>query len=126
MLRSVLTALLAPAIVSAAPAAQPVQCEPAPPVVQRPNLAANSTYTNDGEPPRRFSAPPKASMKIAFGRENIDALCGRPPCGFVFEGCVRGDTIALPDPFTTDSATFARITRHELAHVHGWPETHGD
>jgi hypothetical protein len=125
MLRSVLTALLAPAIVSAAPAAQPVQCEPAPPVLQTPGMAANSTYVSDSEPPQRFAHVPAAELRVRFGQGSIDAICGVPPCGKVFLGCQQGAVIVLPDPFRMSDAEFSRIVRHELGHRNGWPATHG-
>jgi hypothetical protein len=120
-----LIALAALATVSASPPPQPI-CQPAPVVIQTPQMPANSTYVSDGEPPLRFSHAPDHPLIIGFGQENIDALCGRPPCGKKFLGCTRGDQMALPDPFTTDSMTFGRIVRHELAHVNGWPASHGD
>jgi hypothetical protein len=122
-----LVALAALFIVSAAPppAAPPATCQPAPVIVQTPQMPANSTYVSDGEPPLRYSHPPTHPIIIGFGQANIDNLCGRPPCGKIFLGCTRGDQMALPDPFTTDSLTFARIVRHELSHVNGWPATHG-
>jgi hypothetical protein len=125
MLRSALYAVAAVPLISAAPPPAPT-CEPAPVVIQTPTTAANSTYTSDGEPPKRFAMPPDKPVKVAFGGAAIDETCGRPPCNMIFEGCVRGGIVVLPDPFTTDSATFARIVRHELAHVRGWPASHGD
>jgi hypothetical protein len=98
-------------------------CKPAPVVVQGPGMAPNSTFTNDGEPPVRFSYAPKQTMKVALGQENIDRICGVPPCGLRFEGCTRGDVVALPDPW---DASFGRIARHEFAHINGWPATHGE
>lgn len=99
-------------------------CQAAPPAPVGPAFAPNSTYTSDGEPPKRFSVSPKGFVKVAFGQENIDRYCGHPPCMKVFLGCNRGDLIVLPDPYT--SGEFARVTRHELAHFAGWPATHGD
>lgn len=113
--------ILAPLLVSATQPAE--QCS-APVAVPKTVTTPNATYYSDGEPPARFSHPPATPLKIVFGRDQIDALCGRPPCGKVFLGCQRGDMLALPDPFKDPE--FAKITRHELAHVNGWPETHGD
>lgn len=119
-----LIALVSLATVSASPVTRP-QCQPAPVVVQTSRIAPNSTYVDDGEPPARFSHVPSRPLLVGFGQKSIDELCGVPPCGLVFEGCTDGDRMALPNPFTTDSATFARIARHELAHHAGWPATHG-
>lgn len=88
--------------------------------------APSSTYYTDVEPPARFAHVPPQSLTISFGQDAIARLCGRPPCGMIFLGCTRGNEMALPDPFTTDSQTFARIVRHELGHVAGWPATHGE
>lgn len=97
------------------------QCEapvPVPSTVTTPN----ASYYNDGEPPKRFAHAPSGEYRVTFGQDAIDKLCGKPPCGYVFEGCVHGDQVALPDPF---SPNFARITRHEMGHLNGWPDTHG-
>lgn len=122
-IRALALAGVASLSVSAAPVKQ---CEPAPVVAPTPGLASNSTYTNDGEPPKRFSKVPAGFVKVRIGQAAIDEFCGRPPCGLVFKGCIRDDTIILPDPYTMDSREFARITRHEFAHFAGWPATHGD
>lgn len=123
-LKAALVALVAFPLVSAAPV--PKTCEPVRFVKMAPGLPANSSYVNDGEPPARYRSPPKGQFKVTFGQAGIDEFCGRPPCGMRFLGCARGDRIALGDPFTTDGAEFARIARHELAHLNGWPSTHGD
>lgn len=107
-IRALALAGVASLSVSAAPVKQ---CEPAPVVAPTPGLASNSTYTNDGEPPKRFSGPPTRTMQIRFGQAYIDQLCGRPPCGYVFKGCARGDQMAVPDPFATDSR---RLTVTEI------------
>lgn len=119
-------ALLALLALGAAPAPAPSQCQPAPIVVPSPSLAPNSTYVSDGEPPERFGGVPSKPVTVEFGQASIDMLCGIPPCGMVFLGCTRGNTMALPDPFTVSSEQFAKIVRHELAHINGWPATHGD
>jgi hypothetical protein len=102
------------------------QCEPARVVVQTPTMAPNSTYTSDAEPPERYRGMPKGFLQVYLGQANIDAICGQPPCNKHFEGCVRGSKIALLDPFTTKDADWMRVFRHELGHMNGWPETHGD
>lgn len=106
-----------------APAAPPRQCEPARDIVQTPDLAPNSTLFNDGEPPARFLTAPKGHVQVMFGQESIDRICGVPPCDKIFLGCVRGSVIVLPDPSHKD---LAKIIRHEIAHLNGWPRTHGD
>lgn len=123
MLRSLVLAAMVLPLRDAPP--PPPQCEPPQIVAPAPNLPANSTYTSDAEPPKRFRVAPRGFIKMRFGQAEIDDLCGRPPCGFVFEGCQRGDEIALPDPFSVPDEQFARIARHELAHHSGWPRSHG-
>lgn len=118
-------ALVALVTASASPPPAPT-CQPAPIVVQAPGVALNSTFVSDGEPPMRFRHLPTHAVIVAFGQTEIDALCGVPPCQKIFLGCIRGDQMALPDPYTTDSETFARVVRHELSHVNGWPASHGD
>ena len=95
---------------------------PVPPGVTTPN----STYYSDSEPPARFAHVPAVTLRIRFGARAIERLCGKPPCDMEFLGCTDGENMALPNPYTTDSAQFAKIVRHELGHVNGWPETHGD
>ena len=80
-------------------AAEPAQkrCEPAPviaPAVAA-KLPSNSSYISDAEPPARFLTPLKGYVKVYFGREAINEQCGVPPCGKIFLGCRRGDTIVL-------------------------------
>jgi hypothetical protein len=122
MLRSLLAAPMFAALLSA-PSAQ--TCQPAPVVVLGPGMALNSTYVNDGEPPKRFAHVPSGEVRIRFGQANLDAICGVPPCGLVFEGCTHGNLVVLPDPYKVNNEQFARIARHELAHVAGWPASHG-
>lgn len=111
-----------------APAAAPAPSSTCEPVVAVPKTvtAPNSTYYADGLPPKRFSHSPAQKLTFMFGQDAINSFCGKPACGYFFEGCTDGKTIALPDPFTTDPQTFSRLLRHELAHINGWPDTHGD
>lgn len=116
----------APSLPPAAAKAPPEKCQPAPQIHQTVGLAPHSTFVSEDEPPKRFAYSPNHVLKVAFGQANIDAICGRPPCDKIFLGCTRGDVIVLLDPFKADSLQFAKITRHEIAHVNGWPDTHGD
>lgn len=116
--------LLAPLLISATEPSAP-QCS-APVAVPSTVTTPHATYYNDGEPPARFAHAPTGTLKVRFGQAAIDELCGRPPCGLRFLGCVHGDEVALLDPFTISSEDFAKLVRHELAHLSGWPDTHGD
>lgn len=127
--------LLVAAALSAAPAparapapANPRVCQPLPVVKVVPGLAANSSYATSvtTEPPVRFRGNPRVPLIFYFGREHIDRLCGVPPCHYVFRGCVRGRKVVLLNPFETSDADVARFLRHEIAHINGWPPTHGD
>jgi hypothetical protein len=111
--------------VTASSAKSDAACEPPRALPPSPNLAPNSTYTSDSEPPRKYRGAPSKVIRIQFGQDAIDELCGRP-CGGHFEGCVRGDQLAILDPFKISDEAFGRLMRHELAHENGWPETHGD
>lgn len=125
MLLRIACATLALVNVSAT-APPPVVCDPPRAVKPMPNLAPNSTYVSDAEPPARFRGIPHRPLTIEYGAEAIARFCGRPPCRKRFLGCARGDRIAIIDPFTEDSQLFAKIMRHEMAHLNGWPATHGD
>lgn len=129
MLRLLKALALPVAAISLVSASSPPQlaaeagCEaprPVPVTVTTPN----ATFYTDVEPPTRFAHAPKGSYTVMFGVDAIDKQCGRPPCGMHFLGCRRGNLIVLPDPFSAPN--FAQITRHELGHVNGWPDTHGD
>jgi len=126
LLRGLVAASLLASNTPATPQTAPVTACPAPVPVPATVTAPNSTYYSNGAPPERFRHGPQITLKIQFGREAIDKLCGKPPCNMFFAACTRGDQMALPDPFTTDPAVFAHVLQHELGHVNGWPATHGD
>jgi hypothetical protein len=123
-MRKLLLAILIAQPVASVPKTLPAQCS-VPVAVPQTASAPGSTYYNDGEPPKRFARVPKGAVSVRFGQASIDAVCGVPPCGYVFEGCTDGKVMALPDPFKVSDAQFARIARHELGHISGWPATHG-
>lgn len=119
-------ALLLTPLIATAPA--PVEQCSKPIPVPAPVLAAvpNSTYYTDVEPPKRFAHVPKGQLRVTFGNAGIDDLCGRPPCGMIYEGCTDGNRMALPDPFKMSDKDFGRIVRHEIGHKNGWAASHGD
>jgi hypothetical protein len=104
---------------------QTVQKCAAPIPVPQTVTTPNSTYYSNGEPPARFAHIPNVVLHIRYGQQAINDLCGRPPCGMMFLGCTSGTNMALPDPFSMDGEQFARIVRHEIGHLNGWPATHG-
>lgn len=126
MLKLLFAASLALApLASSATEPKTPQCSP-PVAVPKSVTTPNATYYNDGEPPARFAHAPTGTLKVQFGQAAIDRVCGPPPCGMRFLGCARGDDVVLLDPFTMQGDDFAKLVRHELAHLSGWPATHGD
>lgn len=87
-------------------------------------LAPNSTLISSGIPPVRFRGDNVAAV---FFVDDVTKLCGRAKPGFVILACAQGNQIAMPNPCAyAASERYARIMCHELAHVSGWPATHGD
>lgn len=86
--------------------------------------AIPTTFLYDGMPPERFQE--SAELHIKFVPEpNSPGACGIASKG-VFEACVRGNTVYLPNPCPMgNTERFARLTCHEMAHVNGWPADHG-
>ena len=100
-------------LVSAAAIAE----EPAPPVSA---VAIPTTEFYAGMPPTRFQRT--RMMNVSFGTL---ARCGTPAHG-VFVGCIRSGLVHMPDPCDFGDEFFARTLCHEMAHLNGWPGTHGE
>lgn len=83
-----------------------------------------TTLVYDGMPPDRFQQ--SAEVRVKFVPEpNSEGACGISSRG-IFEACVRGHTVYLPNPCPLgNTERFARLTCHEMAHVNGWPADHG-
>lgn len=91
-------------------------------------VAPNSSYVSEAAPPLRFRGDARTIIQFAPPDE-VDRLCsgGRPVCGFRFSACRRGNQLIMPNPCGPAMAEpFAKLLCHELAHVNGWPATHGD
>lgn len=91
------------------PAAAPVSADPYP-----------ITDIFAGMPPPRLMG--NRAMTVSFGTLSH---CGKPPPGKRFVGCVRGPLVHMGNPCEFGHEQFARIMCHEMAHVNGWPRTHG-
>jgi hypothetical protein len=85
---------------------------------------ASATYpitdTFDGMPPPRLRAPMQMTV-----RTGAVAECGDAGPSRVFEACVRGTTVFVPNPCDYPTEKFAILLCHEQAHLQGWPAEHG-
>lgn len=111
------------------------QCQPATPwPVIAAGAPANSTYEAAGKPiPVRYREPVAGWVKMRFlSAADVNRRCagGVPVCGRVFEACVRDGELIMPnpcdDPAGPSGQGYSGTLCHELAHINGWPETHGD
>lgn len=103
----------------------PVEKVPQPPVAV---VAPNSTYYSNGSPPERFRTGVK--FVVVFGTaDEVHATCAAAalpvPCGSRYGGCVIGSTVHVPNPCER-TGDYADLLCHELAHVNGWPASHGN
>lgn len=106
------------------------QCVPVEQVVLPPPtvVAANSTYYTNGAPPERY----RGDTKVVFqfdSRDEVHAICAAValpvPCGSRYGACVIGNVVHVPNP-CSEVSEYAATLCHELAHVNGWPASHGD
>ena len=136
MLRSLLMAALlsscAPPPVPVRDAGQPVaspQCRnPGPDPVIPKTAPPNSTYLTDVAPPLRYRAPVSAVNIDFMSKAEADRVCagGVRVCGRIFYACASGRHLNMPNPCDypmTDD--YAKLLCHELAHINGWPASHG-
>lgn len=86
----------------------------------------NSSYTNSGMPPTRYQGNTSVTIEFASPDE-VNRRCagGVPVCGFRFYACRRGDKLIMPNPCPSGQA-YSSLLCHEIAHMNGWPATHGD
>lgn len=94
-------------------------------------LAPNATYWTDALPPERYAVEGFAT--IAFlTPENVTKACGiEAPAGMRVMACTKRfegrALIIMPLPNEAGkSEYYARLMAHEIAHLKGWPATHGD
>lgn len=83
-----------------------------------------TTLIYDGMPPDRFQQSAEMHVKIV-PEPNSKGACGLASQG-IFEACIRGTTIYLPNPCPFGpTESYARLVCHEMAHHNGWPANHG-
>lgn len=128
LLKALALPVAAFALVSASEPQMAVRCNPpqSPPVGV--NVAPNSTWQSAGWPPQRFQRNNAVRVTFTSGVA-VTNICagGVPPCGYVVLACQRASGLILPNPCTySHSDEYARLVCHELAHLNGWPATHGD
>ncbi len=101
----------------AAFAANPAPTAPATPVDPYP-----VTKTFAGMPPPKFHQDTAA---ILIFTSDVSSYCGKAPKGYVTLACAQGPQIAMPNPCQFPDDPYAALLCHEMAHVNGWPGTHG-
>ena len=84
------------------------------------------TTSFGGMPPQRF----KGEAIVPVGFLYIDALgevCGKAELPLTRLGCANRKVVAIIHPCAPifKGEIFARLMCHEIAHVHGWPASHG-
>jgi hypothetical protein len=113
-----------------APATPSGACSAGMPALPSRPLATGSTYFSDAMPPERFRNASQAHLVIETPAE-ISRICiaaGAPalPCGYSYVACTIGSTVHMSNPCDHPDERWAALMCHELAHVQGWPATHGD
>lgn len=93
-------------------------------------LAPNSSLYDDSTPPPRFHGDKRVVVEFTDQR-GIDIGChprfGPPPAGMKTNGCATGKKIIVPNPCDYAKRDgYAQLLCHELAHMNGWPSTHGE
>ena len=104
-------------------------CEPPRIVLVKPGVTPpNATYHSSSMPPERFRGDNQATIFFTSPAE-VERICGngaKPICKMRRIACVKGGRIIMPNPCGFGTESFGRYSCHELAHVNGWPATHGD
>jgi len=91
--------------------------------------AASTALFTDAQPPERFQSPTVFVLEVgtqAAIESRCQPLFGVPPAGMKTDACAAGGRVVAPNPCDFDSERYARMLCHEMAHVNGWPPTHGE
>ena len=93
-------------------------------------MAASSALFTDARPPERFQSPTRFVMEVR-NQAAIDSIChplfGVPPAGMKTDACAVEGRVIAPNPCDfAATERYARMLCHEMAHVNGWPPTHGE
>jgi hypothetical protein len=93
------------------------------------SASAPISLFTDAPPPERFQNNTHFTIEVA-DQTRIDAVCqgqfGAPPSGMKTDACTTAGRVLMPNPCTfSKSDAYARLLCHEMAHVNGWPSTHG-
>lgn len=94
----------------------------------------NATYCNTDLPPERFQHRERTVaviFKPTLYSLNVSCNGGALPSYGVILACTRMTifgtySITLPDPCLIKDEVYAGLVCHELGHVNGWPNYHGD
>lgn len=99
--------------------------------------APNSTPVSDATAPERFRNG-HVCVRVQFEtQDDVQRICIAggaitPPPGYSITACylrdpVVGLKIVMPNPcLYPDGDPYSHLMCHEVAHVNGWPVTHGD
>lgn len=83
------------------------------------------TEVFDGMPPPRLRHPRQVPRVVTVGA--VERGCGKDPPGLITYACTtRSGRVYVPNPCDFPQERFAMLMCHELAHVDGWPSTHGE
>jgi hypothetical protein len=88
-------------------------------------LARPPSLIDDGPPPVRYMSDTVATVTFAT---DINARCGAAPKGYTKLACagVSAGWMVLPNACAYPTESYAQTVCHEMGHVNGWPETHGE
>lgn len=89
--------------------------------------AKTGTYVDDGYPPKNLQGDLMMNGVVEF-LHDVQIGCGKADPGTILEACSieSAPKLVLPNPCDPKFAgqSFARLTCHELGHLHGWPGNH--
>lgn len=91
--------------------------------------AVGANLFTDARPPERYQNPAKFTVEV-HDQRGIERICqplfGTPPAGMKTDACSTDGRVIMPNPCTFSATDqYARMLCHEMAHVNGWPPTHG-
>lgn len=104
--------------------------EPIPTIALAALAALGANLFTDARPPERFQSDAAFTVEVR-DQKGINRVChplfGVPPAGMKTDACSTEGRVIMPNPCDfAETERYARMLCHEMAHVNGWPPTHGD